>query len=461
MKPRTNLLRRAAAAATAAGVAVSGAVVLSAAPAQALKRVETPFAYQGSAFGTRVTLGDPSAGGFASGRTAWSVLGCTALAPLKNQQGSQVAKVNDNSMIEVGAVDSFTSTYRQPKRETFGSRSVNRVANIVLGSAEGPRLTFRALTTTADAFNVRGRFRARADIDLAGVDLLGDITGDSQTPGPLQDLVDAVDQADDQLVEAIIEGAGTNGIDIPGLGTVYPAGESRTRATRRAANASAYGIRVVLENGSTVTIGRAWARVQGAHPAGVFGGHAYALQASAADGLLGIGRTPYRNLPCTGTDGKWLVNSLSDVQLGGGQATAGVLTAETFGKPFRDGRAVARARAKAADVNLGGQLKIEGVVGQVNVFQNRRGKVVRRNLNGTSVGALYVDQNGDGQFTADERQAAPPPGESLTIDGVAVVEAAVRKNLGKRGLRVHALQVRLLDTGVVVNIGTAKARIAR
>jgi hypothetical protein len=450
---RTTLLRRAAATVTAAAVALAGAAVLTATPAQAaLKKIETPFAYQGSAYGTRVTLGDPSAGGLSSGRTAWSVLGCTKLAPIRNANGSHVAKLNANSMIEVGAVTSVTSTYRKPKQKIFGSRSVNKVASLTLGPEDGPQLKFGALTTRAHAFNDKGRFRAAADIDLADISYTNIVPDENDSASPLKELLDAIDGADNQLVERLIESSGSQGITIPGLGTIYPAGKHTTRTRKNAANASAFGIRVELENGSTANIGRAWSRIQKAHPAGVFGGHAYALQATVAEGTLGIGRTPYRNLPCPGTDGKWLSNSLAEGPKHG-QLNARGLVAETFGKPHRDGRAVARARSSVSHLSLGdGALVVRAVTGQVNVFQNKNGRVVRRNLNGTSFGKITV--NG-------ETHELTAPGESLEIEGVAFIKAGVRKNLGKRGLRVHALQIRLLDTGVVVNVGTAKARIMR
>jgi hypothetical protein len=450
---RTTLLKRASATLTAAAVALAGAAVLTTTPAQAaVKKVTTPFAFQGSAYGTRVTLGDPSAGGVASGRTAWSVLGCTALAPIRNANGSHVAKLNANSMIEVGAVTSVTSTYRRPKKQIFGSRSVNRVASLTLGPEGGPQLRFGALTTRAHAFNDKGRFKASGDIDLADISYENIVPEGNEAAGPLGELLDAIDKADDQLVEALIENAGTNGITIPGLGTIYPAGKHTTRRSNSAANASAFGIRVELENGSTANIGRAWARIQTAQPAGVFGGHAYALQATVAEGTLGIGRTPYRNLPCPGTNGRWLSNPLAEGPRHD-QLNARGLVAETFGKPFRDGRAIARARSSVSHLSLGdGALEVRAVTGQVNVVQNKKGRVVRRNLKGTSFGTITA--NG-------ETHELTAPGETLEIEGVAFVKAGVRKNLGKRGLRVHALQIRLLDTGVVVNVGTAKARIMR
>ena len=454
MTSRTTLLRRAAATVTAAGVALAGTVVLAATPSQAAtKKYETPFAYQGSAYGTRVSAGDPNQGGVASGRTAWSVLGCTAMAPIRNDRGSNVGKVNANEFLQVGAVTSYTSSYRRPKKKVFGSRSVNKVADITLGPEDGPRLKFAALTTTAHAYNDKGRFRAAADINLVGVDAIGIVPDGSETPGPLGDLLDAIDEADNQAVEAIIEGAGTNGIDIPGLGKIYPAGSHTTPTSARGATANAYGIRVILENGSQVNIGRAWARIQTAYPAGVFAGHAYGYEAVVGEGVAGLGRTPYQNLPCIGTNGEWRANPLAEAPQHA-QLNASALKAETFGKPFRDGRAIARARASVAEISLGGgALEIQGIVGQVNVFQNKAGRVIRRTLEGTRVAAIIAD---------GEPQEIPAPGESLEIPGVAFIKAGVRQNLGKRGVRVHALQIKLLDgTGLVLNVGTAKAKILR
>lgn len=452
MTSRT-LLKRAVASLAAAGLVLGGAVALTGSPAQAaLKKVETPFAYQGSAYGTRVTLGQPSQGGLASGRTAWSPLGCTSMAPIRNAKGSNVAKLNANSMIEVGAVTSTTSTYRKPKKKVYGSRSVNKVASLTLGPADGPRLKFGALTTVANAFNKRGKFGSIADIDLADIRAIGITPEESETPEALDELLGAIRTADDQLVEAVIEGAGSDGIDIPGIGTIFPAGSQRTKAGRSSAVASAFGIRVALENGSQVNVGRAWARIQTAHPAAVFAGHAYGYEAVVADGVLGLGRTPFRPLPCVGTDGKWRTNTLASAPRSE-QLNADALKAETFGKPFADGRAVARARASVADLSLGGgALRIKGVVGQVNVFQNAKGRVVRRTTQGTRVGAIIAD---------GETYEVPAPGETLEIPGVARIKAGLRNKLGKRGLRVHALRVELLDTGLVLNVGTAKAKILR
>jgi hypothetical protein len=453
---RTTLLKRAAAVLTATGVAIAGAVVLTGVSADAaIKTAETPFAYQGSAFGTRVTAGDPGNGGVASGRTAWSTLGCTAMAPIRHDVGSYVTKVNADSYIKVGAIDSFTSSYRKPKLKIFGSRSVNKVADIVLGQEGGPRLKIGALTTVAHAFNKHGRFASRAHIDLVGVDAIGINPDGSGTPGPLADLLDAIDQGDDQATAAIIEAAGTNGIDIPGVGTVYPAGWQRTPRGKSGATANAYGIRVKLDNGSQVVIGRAWARIQTAAPAGVFSGHAFGLEAEVGQGVLGLGRTPFQPLPCPGTQGTWHENPVAQAPQSP-QLNAKGLNAETYGKPNADGSAVARARGSVAHVTIGGgQLEIDGIVGQANVVQNRKGRVVRRTIAGTRIGSITTPDKPEGY-------QIPAPGQDLEIPGVALIKVGVRQDIGKRGLRVYAVRVELLDgSGLVLNLGAAKARIGR
>ena len=451
MTSRSMLLKRAAVALTSAGVVLAGAVVLTGVSADAaIKKARTPFAYQGSAYGTRVTAGDPNSGGVASGRTAWAVLGCTDIAPVRHDKGSNVGKVNANDYIQVGAVDSFTSSYRLPKKKIYGSRSVNKVADITLGPADGPQLKIGALTTKAHAFNDHGRFRAGTKLSLVDLDAEGIAP---EQAGPLHDLVDAIDAGKDQVATRVIEASGKDGITIPGLGTIYMAGKENKRTSSTLGMASAYGIRVKLDNGSRVDIGRAWARIQKAHPAGVFAGNAYGLEAVVGQGVVGLGRTPYQPLPCTGTEGEWRSNVLAEAPRNP-QLNAGLLKAETYGKPNGDGSAVARARASVADLKLGGgALEIKGVVGQVNIFQDPEGNIVRRTLEGTSVRSIVA--NG-------QSQEIPDPGQTIEIPGVAKITASVQKELGARGLMVHALRVEMLDgSGLVLNLGTAQARINR
>lgn len=441
------MLGRAVSSVTALAVAAAG--LLAATPAQAAPaRATTPFAYMGSAYGTQVSVGDPQQGGLASGRTAWSTLACTTMAPITHDKGSFVGKVNANEFVQVEAVSSTTSSYRRPAVEVFGSRSVNRVTGVILGEEGGPQLSIGGVTTVAHAFHQNGRFRADTAVSLSDFGMTAFPEG---ATGPLGDLVDAIEAGRDQVAAGIIEAAGSEGITIPGLGTVYPAGKERSVVRTRNSVASAFALRVELDNGSTINIGRAWAKIERATPAGVFGGNAYALEASVADGALGIGRTPYQPLPCSGTDGEWLVNVLARVP-NNPELDAGVLRAATFGRAFPDGRGIARSRSSLGSVEVGA-LELRDVVGQVNVGQRANGRIGLRNINGTRVGAILA--NG-------KLYEVPPPGESLTIPGVAVIEVGVRRLIGKRGIMVHALRVTLRDgSGLVLNVGTAKARISR
>ena len=448
MTTRSTLLKRAVASLTAAGTVLAGAVLLSTAPAEAaLKKVPTPFNYQGSSWGTRVSVGDPQSGGLVSGRTAWSVLACTTMAPLTHDQGSFVGKVDAPDYISIGAVRSRTSSYRKPTVKVFGSKSVNKVADIVLGSQDGPRLTIGALTTVARAYHDNGHYRATTDLSLADLDTQNITPADGT---PLDALVDAINAGKDQAATTIIETAGPDGITIPGLGTIYLAGKQTTKIHSGYSSASAYGIRVELDNGSTVSIGRAWAKISDATPAGVFGGEAYALVGEAADGNLGIGRTPFQPLPCSGTDGEWRKNVRAEAGQAGSVQAAG-LKAETYGRAYRDGRGVARARSALTTLTVG-PLEIKGVVGQVNVVQNKAGHIAARTKDGTTVGEILV--NG-------EPQSIPTPGDPLVIDGVARIEAGRLELLGTRGARIHALHIELLDgSGLVLDLGTARARIS-
>ncbi len=107
------------------------------------------------------------------------------------------------------------------------------------------------------------------------------------------------------------------------------------------------------------------------------------------------------------------------------------------------------ARAKVADIDLGGALQIEGITAQARV--ERKGKKVIRSWDGSTIGAVTV--NG-------QRQTFPDTGP-LEIPGIAKLEPLVIEKL-TTGLKVVGLRVTLLDgTGAVIDLATARLRIAR
>jgi len=189
----------------------------------------------------------------------------------------------------------------------------------------------------------------------------------------------------------------------------------------------------------------------GADWAGAGSSHVDPGEVAAFNGTAMTGRTAFQPIPCDGTRGEWRTNDLVRPRVPGLVDFRG-LSAETFGKPNRDGSAVARSRSSLASAELlDGALRIEGAQGQVNVVQRRDGRIASRTVNGTTPGAIYFD---------GERQTFPETGP-LEIPGVAKIERSVRTLIGKRGIEVTALRITLLDSNVVVKLGTARARIVR
>ncbi len=444
-----RLLSRVAAPIITIGLALSGAAVLANTDSGD-KPVETAFAYQSSAYGTRVRAGDDS-GSAGSGPTAWSILGCTKLAPISRHQNGFIGKVNANSMVDVGAVSSRAWTYRLPKKDTYGTRAVNTVADVVLGDPDGAHLSIGSMRSTADAFARSGTLGSATDIVWSDLDIKLAPGDEPATGTPLDQLVDAVNNDADAAALQIIRETG--GVDITGVGRVS-FGWTRTpvRKALGFARASVYGLRINLENGSRVDLGRARARIQKDMPAGVLGGHAYGLEATAADDAVRVGRVAKWILPCQGTDGEWKHNRLAGLHSPGAFAVEGVHSAVN-GIQRENHSAKATTFGEVASVDVGdGQLVITGARAQANVRQDENGRIDARNIKGTTTGSISA---------SGETQHFPAGSDVITIPGVAKIERDIVTR-GRRSIEVTALRVTLLDgSGLVLELAHAKARIAR
>jgi hypothetical protein len=455
LRKRHPLLSRAAAAITTMGVALVGAVVLNAAPAHA-KPSETDFAFQTTAYGTRVKANDA---GLRSGRTAFSYISCTRLAGIgRDRRADDVATVNGNDMVEVGGVVSSNQTYRRPKKKIVGVRGANTIASVKLGPVDGPRLVLKGLSTTARAWHGRHGFRTDTDIHIGSIDLLG---VDQAAEGPLGDLLDGVDSGLRGVFDALRENGGA--IAIPGLGVVHIGNENntynpKTRRNKRRdyAQASAYVLRVDLANESRITLGRAWAKITKDIPAGVFSGTGYGAEVDGLDGIAASGRITTRPLPCQGTRGRVLVSDLAGADLGGaGQLQIDALGGRAYGVQAKDGSARGWTEGRVAKAVLGGgALVIKGIVGRANVRQAKSGKLLR-NAAGTTIGSIVV--NGQEQGIPTEPQTIEIPG------GLVRLEANVFDR-SRRGIKVTALKLTLLDGTpgrTVVRLGNAEVRLRR
>lgn len=452
MSSRTSRLARTAATLTATAVALAGTVLLGTGPAQAAqKRVETPYGFQGSAYGTRVTLGNDQ-GDVGSGPTAWSVLGCTKVAPVRHDKNGLVGQVNANDMVDVGAVTSVTSSYRRPRQQLFGSRSVNNVTDIVLGDPNGPRLEIGALRTVADTFARNGKLGAATDVVWSDLEIRLAPGDEPATGTPLDDLVDAVNKEADALALQVVQAAGAEGIEIPEVGKIT-FGWNRTPVSQRkgVAAASVFALRVDLANGSQVNLSRAWSKVLRDVPAGLFSGHAYASQATALSDTVKLGRLSMQPMACDGTDGTWQVNRSAGVDIPGALSINGLESA-AYGVQRANGSGVAKTYSSLGSVNLGdGQLVLQAIRGHANIRQDRSGRIVGRNIQGTSIGYMEVD---------GEQMAPPTEDNPFVNDDFKVEVGIVDETL--RGIGVTAVRITFLDgTGSILNLGNAKAIIRR
>jgi hypothetical protein len=455
LRNRHPLLARAAAAITTLGVALAGAVVLNAAPASA-KLSETDFGFQTNAYGTRVKANDVS---LRSGRTAFSYISCTRLAGIdRDRRADDIATVDGNDMVEVGGIVSSNQTYRRAKKQVVGVKGVNTIASVKLGPADGPRLVFEGLSTTARAWHGRDGFRTDTSIRTGSIDLLG---VDQATDGPLGDLLDGVDSGIQGVFDALRENGGA--IEIPGLGVVHIGYEHNTynpttgkNKHRGYAQASAYALRVDLANKSQITLGRAWAKITKNIPAGVFSGSGYGAEVDVIDGVLASGRITTRQLPCQGTRGRVLSSDLAGADLGGaGQLQIGALGGRAYGVQRKDGSATGWTEGRVARARLGGgALVVKGIVGRANVRQTRSGKIFRSST-GTTIGSIVV--NGQEQGIPTEPQTIEIPGGALKL------EANV-SDRSRRGIRVTALKITLVDGTpgkAVIRLGNAEVRLRR
>jgi hypothetical protein len=450
----TSLLARAAAATATLAAGIAGTLVV--APTAQAALVETDYGYFTFAFGTSARADQL---GLNSGKTAFSIIGCTRLAGKK--KAASVAAVDTPSNVptlNVGAVSSNSETFKEGGKN--GSRSFNKVAGIKLGVPDGLNLEIRGLETSATAYGQDGKFKAEASFKLAdikantGIDAVDDLL--NQVNVTFADLVKAITaQPNDNLV-------------IPGVGAVR-LGRKILRERPNMAIANAIALRVVLfgANGTEgggddvrVTVGRSHARVYGTVTSSIMQGAGLAAEINVLDGVAKVGPLARQPLPCAGTYGKTLENSVAGLNLlNMGALDLGVASGRAYGLQNPNGSALAWTEGRIANVALGSgdtKLVIKGVVGRAQIRMTRTGKLYK-SIAGTKVASITVG--------GEEHDISL--GDDIVIEGVASVRFGVVDRSRPRGLRVIAVQIKLLEgfaeeTGLAtINLGVARLRMNR
>jgi hypothetical protein len=450
-----TLLARAAAVTMTMATAVAGVAVVTTAPAQAAL-TETDFAFKTWAFGTYASTGPV---GLTSAPTAFSHISCTRFAGKKDNEGVLAANVPQNTPgLSVGAVTSHSETFKSGS--TVGDLSTNKVAAVALGPSNGPHIVIKGLEGNAKVWHTKDdKFHATSAFKLA------DITAQTGTP-----LDDVLNQAGIQFgdLATLITKQVNDTLTIPGLGSIK-LGSTVNRTSRLGAVANSTALRVTLygqdgvksADDIDVVVGRIRSQINKDVPAGVMSGEAYAVNASVLGGLVGVGKLPRQPLPCQGTRGKVVTESIAGLDLLNlGQLQVGAATASVYGVQNDNGSATAWTQGRLANLKLGSgatSLEIKAVVGRANVHKSKSGKLARTTT-GTSVGQIIA---------AGTTYEIPKPGEVLEIPGIATIRFGVKEFPNKRSIMVTALRITLVpaaqqDTGLVtINLGVARAGIKK
>ncbi len=416
-------------ASTVAVVAVTSVVppiatAASPEPARAAAKKDpraTPFAMRGWGYGTAVQGGKVPA---SSAGTASAVFGCT------NRVGvTRSNQLVDARLPQLGTVSGIkTRAWTTRQGRTVSAWAKNTIGDIVLSDSPLGSLILEGVSTTARAYHDGTRFRTATTTDLVKLRFKPPI-------GPAQPLA--------------LPKPGRP-VRIPGVATVaFATAATHTSGTN--AYAYANGLKVELvATGTTVKVAHAVAIISKGVRTGLFSGKSYGLSGTAAGDIVNLGQNPSLEMPCTGTGGKVRTRSLVSADLG--QAAVGVAKSEQMAQQTAH-RAWGFERSRVASIDLGdGQLKVDGITGQVNVA--RSGKHLRtleRSIAGTSVGTVSVGG----------RVVEFPKTGVIQVPGVAKLEQKVTRELAN-GLAVVALRITLLDgSGAVINLGSAQLQVRR
>jgi len=381
----------------------------------------TNFGLHAMGYGTAIKGGDLP---LSSGATGFAHITCTTLAGLNRANG--VAGVN---LPGLGTIDTLTTKVATTKRgRTVSAISHHALAGITLLETALGKLSLGAVESTARVWHNRTGFHSMTDVKVAGIVL----TLPDQEP---------------QVIA--IPTPGTP-IEIPGLLRIT-LGETKVTKRPGFIFARAQGLLIeILPTRTKVKVSLSRARMTNDIVNSLMGGYAAGIRGKVLEPVITIGRTPVKDLPCEGTNGK--IKGLSTVGVDIPPVlNLGAANARVFGVQTGRRRARAWTEASIAKVDLGGgSLVIEGIKARANVI--RRPGVLIRNSNGTNT--LTITANG-------EPHTIPPIGV-LEIPGLAKIEENVTKLIKGGGIEVVALRITLLDgTGAVIDLGVARTEVRK
>jgi hypothetical protein len=398
----------------------AGAVLLLGAPAQASTHKSTDFAFYAQGHGTKIRGGQVPAG---SRTTAFQAIGCTNLAGVTKGNHVDTASLPGAGTVHNVTTDVMTR-YRHGVASSIAKTSVARV---VLGQGSGlGSVELRAINATARASHGPAGFKASFTSTLGSIVFTDPLGTETNIPVP----------SPGQFV------------DVPGLVRIG-LGADHSRTSNSVARAAGYAVVVrMLATNTKIDIGRGRTVVAKDVIHGLFHGNAAAIQTTALQNNVSIGRQPLSIMPCQGSQGVLRSKSLASLLLDGGLGVQGLNSAYVGDQTQR--AAFGKTVGEVASINLGGgQLVVNAIKGVAHVKRTSHG--VTRNVRGSSIGSITV--NGDPQTF--------PPSDVIEVPGVATLERNVVHKT-KVGISVVALRLTLLDgSGAVVDLGTARLAIRK
>jgi len=402
-------------------LAVSFLALATAAPALTpeVAQAATPrYSYQGSAYGTSVSVGSV----VKSGSSAPLSLGCTANGNIHARNSS--AALNQAPLVSTGAVATTADTYASPVR----SRMTASTADVNLLSGRVRATTIKAAshtirTTSGYAFSTSGTTFASLVVNGRAI---------SATPAP------------------------NTRVTVPGFGYV-----TINEQVKRSNGLTVVGLRLVITTsnslhipvGSSVTVSHAMSALSGP-VSGVLSGYGYGSRVDSG-GTVTSGSSFTAYLPCLGTAGRVRTNTGAGVNLPG-VATTGTITNTAAGTVnSTSAKGTTTSTVQTANVLNG---LVEAKVIKASATAGRSGSSYSLSDSGTGFGSLKVKGRPD--ITADVR--------ANTVVKLPEVGTLYLRRVDKRSNSVTVIMVQLvlthkvngLPAGTDIKIGVARTVVS-
>jgi hypothetical protein len=465
---------RAATVAVSTALAMGGAVAL--APSANAAYTETNYGFQSTAYGTRLQapvaqIGVP--------RTAFSFVSCTRLAGVNKPNSLEEellgSDVTNAIPVKVNTIKTSSRSFRDLKNNiAAASQGSTTIGAVRLGGDQGlPEVTLDGLRTVSTAWaDKAGKLHAKNDVSALdiGIDLGGYVP---ETGTPLDQLLDIVTGTVDDVLDQVVALLQQTGrITIPGLGELSLTGFDRhgVNKAKTTAYASSFILRFdlfgldgdknTLEDNTTVSLGRSWARLTKGVKSGVMSGDGVGSRISASNplGIGNIGDIGWKQLPCEGTAGKVLTRTAKALQVGQqNKATLSGIGGSSYGEQLRRGKAVTWTRGTVGKLQVGA-LTVEGLVGRTNVRQGSNG-AVSTNFAGSRIGRIKL---GDKVLAQGITPRTAKSVKLPQIDGILEIKLFARDKW-RRGGNISALKIVLADavSPITINLGFSRAAIKR